>query len=98
PRYVSPFPTRRSSDLDLTAFAVGHPGILDHVDLATLLVLHHEDTFVSAMVAVTGGEGDVAGAVPFVGLEGVDEALAGQVLTVGQDRKSTRLNSSHVSI
>src|SRR5699024_12691568 len=92
PRLLPPFPTRRSSDL--AAVAVGR-----------LLVLVGEDgdhvVPVQRLVAVTIGVVDQAHrARPGGGLihAGHGTLPVMPAPLIWQDRKSTRLNSSHVSI
>src|SRR5699024_11314857 len=87
--HLRPFPTRRSSDLFI------------------MMGGHHAVSGAAAWLAVTGSAtiGDRALGAGVLDLTG-PEVLAGTVVAAGaallpdidQDRKSTRLNSSHVSI
>src|SRR5699024_12802488 len=91
PLHLHPFPTRRSSDL---AFAVD---LRNGTGLNT--ALEGVDTVVHCASAPTGG--DITSATQLI-----RAARAAQVGHLGgtcctdqlRDRKSTRLNSSHVSI
>src|SRR5699024_12710915 len=81
------FPTRRSSDLEAEALEV----LFDAVEPETPGL-----DIVNA--AVSGGGGANAQQALNARLQGGDPPDAWQLHPDGQDRKSTRLNSSHVSI
>src|SRR5699024_12008338 len=86
PPHVPSFPTRRSSDLDPVAPRAGHDRGQDQrqgVDRG-----EHEDP----VLGLVGAEAEHV-------LQEVQEVEEpDRVAEVDQDRKSTRLNSSHVSI
>src|SRR5690606_41706114 len=91
-RDLPSFPTRRSSDLDqavdLVATSVG--GRLHTVDLPTGTVVAHP----TAGPAYDPRPSRDGRRISYV----VDDALHLLELVAGTDRKSTRLNSSHVKI
>src|SRR5690606_39716503 len=88
PQRPTRFPTRRSSDLQFPAPALRLVGGQD-ADTDEEAEQPSDDT----AAADSGGDG--AGAGTWLGLAGLIAGLAGLVLG---DRKSTRLNSSHVKI
>src|SRR5699024_12002638 len=79
------FPTRRSSDL-----------IVNGERKAELLqqIAEEEDISLEKVIAV----GDGANDLPMLGVAGLGIAFRAKPLVKERDRKSTRLNSSHVSI
>src|SRR5690606_40367085 len=86
-RVLHSFPTRRSSDLIVALAAFN-----DEVD-------GHTGVDLDGVVAVAGADGDLLPPrqLDFVVLA-VDVEAEAAVRILGEDRKSTRLNSSHVKI
>src|SRR5699024_12453951 len=97
-RHFSSFPTRRSSDLFFGVLLVDR--IADHDGAGGHVVVASFDEKVIAMSVIGGGVlcADHAAAAGTI----ADRFLGGGCLGCGgsaaADRKSTRLNSSHVSI
>src|SRR5699024_11318556 len=89
-------PTRRSSDLDLQ-----HRGAVGSCVGLVILVVHPA---VTAVVKVIGGEAHPVGAslrhgnLQTILAPGGVEVEEEHPFSLPEDRKSTRLNSSHVSI
>src|SRR5207249_11312245 len=93
PRPPHTFPTRRSSDLaELDAILTLHAPMLRD--------LQGVGTDVASQLLVTVGDNPerVTTEAKFAALVGVAPIPASSGKTSRQDRKSTRLNSSHVSI
>src|SRR5690606_41751228 len=89
-RAIAPFPTRRSSDLSQATPA--HAGVGDGLLLgpdARLLVLGQMEG---------GMEPHAGGGVPDRAFQQGGRVVRGGLRRADQDRKSTRLNSSHVKI
>src|SRR5699024_12631585 len=83
PLALPSFPTRRSSDLDRLISADDVVGQLDDIGLGRVQAMVH---FQESDLVLAEEHGDA---------QGEFQRLAGRSL---KDRKSTRLNSSHVSI
>src|SRR5207253_10080190 len=88
---LPPFPTRRSSDLP--ALAQPHVIVIDNV----LGTYFRPESGIRTIVGVPCQEWDLDPDAPMV-LAPSAPAVGAQMLTHRIDRKSTRLNSSHVAI
>src|SRR5690606_41879436 len=85
------FPTRRSSDLE-KLFQLGHVRAAFEINPQLLVLLFGENVAPVKRVAM------FAGHIPAPPAIGERRAKINQFRTTLQDRKSTRLNSSHVKI
>src|SRR5205814_10039256 len=93
-RYLHPFPTRRSSDLRArlqqrdVALGTNRAGVdADHANIVGK-ALSAERAGKGHQRGISGAAADVVGV----------ESFAGGADVVDEDRKSTRLNSSHLGI
>src|SRR5207253_5350559 len=95
-RDLLPFPTRRSSDLK-TSYVKFDPTIEVHMRLG--IDPRHADQQVRATANLPHGTGKTVRVLVFAEGEGERIATeAGADYAGSEDRKSTRLNSSHVAI
>src|SRR5690606_42154028 len=97
PRDRHSVPTRRSSDLRPTDVCVNYALCLDSAPEETQIYINGE----KVGVYQPPGPGDppfTIDVTPYVALEYNEIAFRVEWNAAGQDRKSTRLNSSHVKI
>src|SRR5207245_9401644 len=96
PRYLHPFPTRRSSDLPLGGGMPSFRGCLAALLCASLIAAPSWSAPVNALGTVVAA--DRAHLSDTAASPGATVFSGDRVNTEAGDRKSTRLNSSHGSI
>src|SRR5690606_40129867 len=98
PRHLRSFPTRRSSDLAMLSFelAGGVPAVRSFVEAVRVFTLAESLGGVESLVAHPATMTHAGMGAQARRAAGISDGLLR--LSVGLDRKSTRLNSSHVKI
>src|SRR5690606_41453346 len=88
-RHLHPFPTRRSSDLA----PVGDRDLVVATDVGDA---HEEDGSAYRLTRLDPVAGEVRWSTPVTAFPGGLHVAGGTIVVSSRDRKSTRLNSSHV--